>query len=121
MICDKVGGKSSLIAFDRKSGAVKWEEKRPDVGFAHSTPVLAPIGGKVQMLVAASNALEGLDPATGKVLWKCAARGDTASPVLGGTTVYCDSGRGGTGTRRADAGKADTSPRAGGATSPRLI
>jgi outer membrane protein assembly factor BamB len=105
MICDKVGGKSSLIAFDRKSGAVKWEEKRPDVGFAHSTPVIASIRGKVQMLVAASNALEGLDPATGKVLWKCAARGDTASPVLGGAIVYCDSGRGGTGTA-VDAGGA---------------
>ena len=98
LICDKVGGKSSLIAFDRRSGNVKWEQKRPDVGFAHSTPVLAPIRGKMQMLVAASNALQGLDPATGMVLWKCAARGDTASPVLGGDIVFCDSGRGGPGT-----------------------
>ena len=70
------GGKSSLIAFDRESGDIKWEQKRPDVGFAHSTPVLTQIRGQMQMLVAASNALQGLDPATGKVLWKCAARGE---------------------------------------------
>ena len=98
MICDKVGGKSSLIAFDRRSGGVKWEQKRPEVGFAHSTPVLTQVRGKMQMLVAASNALQGLDPVTGMVLWTCAARGDTASPVLGGDIVFCDSGRGGPGT-----------------------
>jgi hypothetical protein len=49
-------------------GGKDGEQKRPDVGFAHSTPVLAPIRGKMQMLVAASNALQGLDPATGVVL-----------------------------------------------------
>jgi outer membrane protein assembly factor BamB len=98
MMCDKVGGKSSLFAFDRQSGEVKWEQKRPDVGFAHSTPVFAKIGGKTQMLVAASNALQGLDPNTGHLLWRCAAHGDTCSPVLGGGLVFCDSGRGGTGT-----------------------
>jgi outer membrane protein assembly factor BamB len=107
MICDKVGGKSSLIAFDRRSGDVKWEQKRPDVGFAHSTPVLAQIRGQMQMLVAASNALQGLDPATGRVLWKCAARGDTASPVLGGDIVFCDSGRGGPGTAALATGTGD--------------
>jgi len=98
MMCDRVGGKSSLISFDRASGEVKWEQMRPEVGFAHSTPVFAKVDGKMQMLVAASNALQGLDPTTGKVLWKCTARGDTASPVLGGGLVYCDSGRGGPGT-----------------------
>jgi outer membrane protein assembly factor BamB len=98
MMCDRVGGKSCLMAFERKSGDVKWEQKRPDVGFAHSTPVFADIGGKTQMLVAASNSVQGLDPATGKVLWRCDAHGDTASPVLGGGIVYCDSGRGGPGT-----------------------
>jgi hypothetical protein len=45
--------------------------------------------------VAASNALQGIDPHSGDVLWWCAARGDTVSPVLGGGLVYLDSGRGG--------------------------
>jgi outer membrane protein assembly factor BamB len=98
VINDKNARASTLIAFDRKTGDVKWEQKRPDAGFAHSTPVLAEVGGKTQLLVAASNAMQGLDPATGKVLWTCAAKGDTASPVLGAGLVFVDSGRGGTGT-----------------------
>jgi outer membrane protein assembly factor BamB len=107
MICDRVGGKSTLMAFKCKTGDLKWEQKRPDVGFAHSTPVFAEIAGKTQMLVAASNAIQGLDPANGKVLWQCSAKGDTASPVLADGIVYCDSGRGGTGTAVDPTGSGD--------------
>lgn len=107
LICDKTNRKSSLLAFDRKTGDVKWEEKRPDAGFAHSTPVLAEIDGKTQMLVAVSNALQGLDPGSGKVLWSCAGRGDTTSPVLGNGVVFLDSGRGGTGIAAQPGGSGD--------------
>lgn len=93
--CDQLDRESRLLAFDRKTGEIAWEEKRPKAGFAHSTPVVALIGGKPQLLVSASNAVQGLDPANGKVLWTCAAKGDTVTPVLAGGLVYCDSGRGG--------------------------
>jgi outer membrane protein assembly factor BamB len=93
--CDQVDRQSRMLAFDRKTGDVKWEERRPTVGFSHSTPVVAAVGGKPQLLAAASNAVQGIDPFTGKLLWWCAAKGDTVSPVLGGGVVYCDSGRGG--------------------------
>jgi outer membrane protein assembly factor BamB len=95
--CDQVDKGSRLAGYDRKTGILKWEEKRPTVSFAHSTPVLAPIAGKTQLLVSASNALQGVDPTNGKVVWTCAAKGDTVSPVLGEGLVYCDSGRGGPG------------------------
>lgn len=95
--CDELDQQSRLVALDRTTGATRWEEKRPKVGFAHSTPVVAAVGGKQQLLVSASNAVQGVDPATGKVLWTCEARGDTVSPVLGGGLVYIDSGRGGPG------------------------
>ncbi|MDB5310347.1 MAG: outer rane biosis protein BamB [Gemmataceae bacterium] len=95
--CDQLDRQSRLVAFDRRTGEEKWEEKRPGTGFGHSTPVLATVGGKPQLLVSASNALQGVDPATGKLLWSCEAKGDTVSPVLGGGIVYCDSGRGGPG------------------------
>src|SRR5262245_31453535 len=93
--CDQLDRQSRMIAFDRKTGAVKWEHKRPEVDFSHSTPVLATIRGKQQLLVAASNAVQGVDPGSGKLLWWCEAKGDTVSPVLGRGLVYCDSGRGG--------------------------
>ena len=93
--CDQNGKTASIIAFDKKSGDLAWEEKRPQVAFAHSTPVLVTVGGKSQMLVSASNALQGLDPATGKILWSCKAAGDASSPAFGGGLVFSDSGRGG--------------------------
>jgi outer membrane protein assembly factor BamB len=95
--CDQVDKGSRLAAYDRKTGDLKWEEKRPNVSFGHSTPVLAKVGGKTQLLVSASNSLQGVDPSNGRVLWTCAAKGDTVTPVMGGGLVYCDSGRGGPG------------------------
>jgi outer membrane protein assembly factor BamB len=105
--CDQNDRQSRLIAFDKKTGDTKWEVARPTHGFAHSTPVIAEIGRKKQLLVAASNALQGVDPASGKVLWTCSASGDTVSPVLGGGLVYLDSGRGGTGVAVDPTGSGD--------------
>jgi hypothetical protein len=109
LVCDRVNKASSLVAYDAKTGAIKWERKRPDVGFSHSTPVLAKVKGKVQLLVATSGAVQGLDPADGKVIWWCRAWGDTASPVYGGGVVYCDSGRGNPGVAVDPTGSGDVS------------
>jgi outer membrane protein assembly factor BamB len=94
LVCDQVSNTSRLLAFDRKTGALKWERKRPSASFTHSTPVLTRVGGKTQLLVAAAGEVQGLDPDSGKVLWWCQAWGDTPSPVHGAGLVYCDSGRG---------------------------
>lgn len=93
--CDQTGKKSSIIGFDKQTGAIKWEELRPQAGFAHSTPVIAMVKGRAQMLVSASNALQSLDPTNGKILWWCSAPGDASSPAFNGSLVFSDSGRGG--------------------------
>lgn len=95
--CDQLANESRLFAFDRKSGAIRWEHKPRAVGFSHSTPVLATVGDKRQLLMSTSNGIQGVDPANGKLLWWCQAKGDTVSPVFGSGVVYCDSGRGGPG------------------------
>jgi outer membrane protein assembly factor BamB len=107
--CDQINRKARLLAFDRRTGDVKWERKRPDLGFTHSTPVLVTIKGRPQMLVAASNAVQGIDPDDGKPLWWCRAAGDTASPVYGNGLVYCDGGRGGMGAAVDPTGSGDVS------------
>jgi outer membrane protein assembly factor BamB len=94
---DMPKGQSSLIAFDKATGDIRWEVKRPTVDFAHSTPTLIELGGKPLMLVAASGALQGVDPDTGQVVWSCKAKGDTVSPVFANGIAYVDSGRGGPG------------------------
>jgi outer membrane protein assembly factor BamB len=93
--CDQVNGRSRLLAFDKRTGEPRWERRRPDDGFSHGTPVLARVGGHTELLVAASGAIQGVDPEDGAVRWWCEASGDTASPVLAEGLVYCDSGRGG--------------------------
>jgi outer membrane protein assembly factor BamB len=92
-----VAKSSRLVAFDKKTGDIKWEQKRPTSSWSHSTPVLVEIKGKPQLLVSSSNALQGLDPADGKVIWWASSRGDVATPVLGGGLVYSIDGRGGPG------------------------
>jgi outer membrane protein assembly factor BamB len=93
--CDQTGKTSSLIAFDKATGEIRWEARRPETSFAHSTPVIVKVGGKSQMLVSASGAIQAIDPASGKILWWCAAQGDASSPAFGEGLVFSDSGRGG--------------------------
>lgn len=93
--CDQNNKTSSIIAYDKRTGTIRWEQKRPQVAFAHSTPVVVTVNGKKQMLVSASNALQGIDPDTGTMLWWCSAAGDAASPAFSSGLVFSDSGRGG--------------------------
>ena len=106
---------SSVVAFDKAGGEVKWRQKCPDMAFGHSTPVIISVKDKPQLLVLASgmneagNALRSLDPASGKPLWWCRGAGDAASPAFGSGIVYFDSGRGGKGVAVDPAGTGDVS------------
>src|SRR5439155_1684141 len=85
--------------FDKKTGDIKREQKRPNASFNHSTPVLVEVNRKPQLLVSASGALEGLDPADGKAIWWAEAKGDVPTPVYANGLVYCEGGRGRPGVR----------------------
>jgi len=109
-IADQNKKTSSLLAYDKATGEVRWEQKRPDVIFAHSTPILIMVGGRVQLIVSASGALQGFDPAKGEMLWWCKGNGETASPVYGEGLVYVDNGRGGGGMAVDPTGQGDVTP-----------
>jgi outer membrane protein assembly factor BamB len=102
---DGVANSSRLTAFDAKTGAMRWNEKRPKMSFSHSTPTLVTVAGKPRLLVAASSQLQAVDPASGKVLWQSPAAGDTSSPVWADGLAYVDSGRGSKGVCVDDDGK----------------
>jgi len=97
VLADRNHGKSTLTAFDPATGDVLWEQKRPESAFDHTTPVVAEIAGRRQLLVGASRELQSLDPMTGERLWWCRTPGDVTSPVVSRGFVYTDSGRGGPG------------------------
>src|SRR5438067_5795608 len=61
LACDQTSNASTIYAFDRKTGDIRWETKRPKVNWAHSTPVLAKINGKTQLITATHNGPQGLD------------------------------------------------------------
>ncbi|HEX5102505.1 MAG TPA: PQQ-binding-like beta-propeller repeat protein [Pirellulaceae bacterium] len=94
---------SRLVAFEQATGNVAWESRLPEMGFAHSTPVIVNVAGQPQMLVAASGGgrsskgLMSLQPAGGQLLWWCQAGGEAASVAYRDQVVYVDSGRGGPG------------------------
>src|SRR5882672_5913189 len=98
IICaDQNQKKSRIVALERVSGAVKYEVPRPNASYAHSTPVVAEVGGKSQLLVAANGALQGVDAENGQIIWWCKSEGDASSPVFAGNLSYIDSGRGSNG------------------------
>jgi outer membrane protein assembly factor BamB len=105
--CDQAKGTSSIIAFNKADGSIKWEQLRPQFGFAHSTPTIVRVNGKPQMLVSGSNALQGLDPENGEVIWWCNAYGEASSPAFWGNLVFSDSGRGGKGVGVDATGRGD--------------
>jgi outer membrane protein assembly factor BamB len=111
ILCDLPGKKdSNLLSLDRKTGKPRWQAKRPDARYAHSTPVLADVGGgKRQLLVSGGRGFEGLNPADGTVIWTVKGDGDTSSPVAAAGLVYADGGRGGPGVAVDPTGTGDVS------------
>jgi outer membrane protein assembly factor BamB len=101
-----------LVAFDARTGETRWERKL-NVGFAHSTPVLIGVNGRPQLVLCASGGrsrpegIQGLDPASGRPLWWCTGPGEASSPAFGAGLLYCDGGRGGPGVAVDPTGEGD--------------
>jgi outer membrane protein assembly factor BamB len=107
LLTDRNNQKATLTAYAAGDGSIRWRQKRPGVSFNHSTPAVVDIQGRPEMLVAASNALQGIDPADGQVRWWCDTPGDVCSPIYAGGLIYTDSGRGGPGVQIEPGGKGD--------------
>jgi outer membrane protein assembly factor BamB len=97
LLFDQGGGKGTLQGLDKKTGEVKWEQKRTKSSYNNSTPILIKVKDRTQLVTIASRAVQGLDPADGKPLWSCAGVGFGASPAYGGGLLYVDSGTNGPG------------------------
>jgi outer membrane protein assembly factor BamB len=95
---DKKKPASKLLALDIKSGKVRWEKVRPETEFSHMTPVLTEVGGKTQLIVCATDELQGVNPDNGEVIWFCKwgrSIWPVSSPVVAEGLVYAIGGRGG--------------------------
>jgi outer membrane protein assembly factor BamB len=97
----------SFVALNKKDGSLLWQSNLPGENIIHgqwSNPVYAEPNGKPQVIFAAGDGyLYGLDPATGKPIWKfqCTPGSDKAkgenraklnypvsTPVVAGNRLY---------------------------------
>ena len=63
------GGRSYLLALDKRTGAVKWKIDKPSGIESYSSPIVAQGPGGAELIVNSSVGVEAFDPTTGKSLW----------------------------------------------------
>ncbi len=79
--CDREGP-SRLVAFDKKTGAIKWDTQRttkPKGGW--STPIVIEHKGKKELVLNGEFGVDGYDPETGRELWFCKGFTGRGTPV----------------------------------------
>lgn len=81
---DNWGG-GYLAAVHRETGEIAWRKKR-SLSSTYSSPVVARVAGRDQLLISGDDQVASYDPATGDLIWSC--RG--ASEATCGTLVWND-------------------------------
>lgn len=93
IIAAEYDGESSITALDRKSGHQAWRAPRPTM-ISFSTPVIAHVAGKDQMLISGAQKIFSYNPSNGKTLWS--VEGTTLATcgtmVWDGDTVFASGG-----------------------------
>lgn len=67
IICSVGGPGQSVMAFRQSDGAVVW--KSGDFLTSEAPPIMINVGGRDQLVVFGGGTVNGMDPATGTVLW----------------------------------------------------
>jgi outer membrane protein assembly factor BamB len=95
------GGKSTMVALNKTTGALVWTAKTPEeAGAGHSSPVVAEVGGVRHYVQLTAGGVVGVDAKTGKVLWTYGgeaskfARNTANIPtcIVKGDHVFCSVG-----------------------------
>jgi len=68
IISAEYDGKSAIAALDRLTGKEVWRTPRPN-NLSFSTPVVAHVAGRDQLLLSGADQVASFDPASGKQLW----------------------------------------------------
>lgn len=67
------GRQMKLTAFDARTGDVRWQwgndNLHPDLGMGYSSPIVAEVGGRRQLIFWTGRDLVGLVPESGRALW----------------------------------------------------
>lgn len=91
------GNKGTMAALDKMTGAPVWQSAEITEGAQYSSIIPATINGKKQYVQLVMQTLFGVDPESGKVIWRTPWSGKTAvipSPIVKGDEVFVSSGYG---------------------------
>ena len=103
MICcqdPKDGGRSYVVALDKRTGDKKWEAERTtgakaEPADAYTTPLVHRTPTGTELIVFGGNVLNAYDAATGKLLWESKVFSGNrviSGPTLAGDTVFATQG-----------------------------
>jgi outer membrane protein assembly factor BamB len=84
----------SIIAFNQKDGAVVWKKQSFKISYA--SPILIKVDGQEQAVLMMEDAIIGIDPNNGELLWSFAHKNRTktnvSTPVWGNDNIlFCSS------------------------------
>ncbi|MDA7862651.1 PQQ-binding-like beta-propeller repeat protein [Akkermansiaceae bacterium] len=87
--------RENLAAFDLTTGELQW--RSGDYSSSYTSPVLATLAGKRQIVAFQQKSVDGYDIESGEILWSFPVgnpQGNCASPLILGDTVITSSGYG---------------------------
>ena len=89
---DNPGG-GYLTAVDSGSGKIAWRIGRGNVA-TYSSPAVATVGGRDQLLISGCDAVTSYDPSTGDELWRtpCIAEATCGTIVTSGDLIFASGG-----------------------------
>jgi len=82
-----------LVALDTASGNVRWQQQRPQK-LNWSSPIVASVAGREQLLISGSEMIASYNPATGRPLWSqpCLTMATCGTVVWDNEVVYASGG-----------------------------
>ena len=85
-------GDSFIVALDKRTGKERWRKPR-DEPTSWTSPIIAQVDGKPQVIVSGTTAVRGYDLETGEVVWHCGGLSNNvvSSPVFTDGILYAGS------------------------------
>ncbi|WP_442509903.1 PQQ-binding-like beta-propeller repeat protein [Novipirellula sp. SH528] len=89
---DNMGG-GYLAAVDGESGEIAWRVARGNIS-SYSSPTVANVGGRDQLLISGCDAVASFDPASGKKLWStpCTAEATCGTVITSKNRIFASGG-----------------------------
>ena len=97
VICTPGGSKGTVLALSRKTGKKLWQTSEWTDPAGYSSVIIATIHGVRQYVQLTGKSVAGIDPKSGKVLWRAGRSGKTAvitTPVIRENIVWVTSAYG---------------------------